>query len=495
MDELSWVLEKKEQDKLTLLNYLATQSDSFLPIKRIMTSLGWSRYRTLSTIAMLFDDLVTYFPNEPTAYRYDDKQKAVIVDRMVLVDVKTVAFDYRQKSVVWQLLGVIFTGTFDSYEQFAETYHTSVPVARAAKSKIATALKKADIRLTLHNGLVGNEITIRIFFFGLMRQAYGNHEIPFPPEMRERTEQSVLAIANLFNIPLRETTKQAMRMQFTVWYYRLVNDHHLIPEEIPALLTDSAKWDDEHQATRAGLIELMSSFVTLPEVVLEREAEFAIASLYSTGFATSVPLSLLTEMAQKKLARFKTIMKSEYQALFNRELSERILNRVTSQLSATNMRTAYFSVYGYRPTPDLDVARRDFPIHTAFVLQVLHRLAEKMGFDEVVLVNSLFEEYLDAMIRNLSKHSILPTIVVVIDMTNLPALEELIEDRLKRSPMINVILAHEFRPDADFYISDVEISQFGVTPGFIWTHFPDETMFAQFIEQAVLLTKDRFEGQ
>ena len=105
MDELSWVLEKKEQDKLTLLNYLATQSDSFLPIKRIMTSLGWSRYRTLSTIAMLFDDLVTYFPNEPTAYRYDDKQKAVIVDRMVLVDVKTVAFDYRQKSVVWQLLG------------------------------------------------------------------------------------------------------------------------------------------------------------------------------------------------------------------------------------------------------------------------------------------------------------------------------------------------------------------------------------------------------
>ena len=57
------------------------------------------------------------------------------------------------------------------------------------------------------------------------------------------------------------------------------------------------------------------------------------------------------------------------------------------------------------------------------------------------------------------------------------------------------IVAHEFRPDTDFYISDVEISQFGVTPGFIWTRYPDETMFAQFIEQAVLLTKDRFKGQ
>ncbi|MBC6499348.1 helix-turn-helix domain-containing protein [Weissella confusa] len=66
---------------------------------------------------------------------------------------------------------------------------------------------------------------------------HGNHEIPFPPEMRERTEQAVLAIANLFNIPLRETTKQAMRMQFTIWYYRLINDHHLLPEEIPTLLT------------------------------------------------------------------------------------------------------------------------------------------------------------------------------------------------------------------------------------------------------------------
>jgi hypothetical protein len=313
--------------------------------------------------------------------------------------------------------------------------------------------------------------------------------------MRQRTAEAVLAIANLFDIPLRETTKQAMRMQFTVWYYRLINDHHLLSEEIPALLTDSTKWDDEHRATRTGLIELMCSFVSLPQVVLEREAEFAIASLYSTGFASSVPISLLTEMAQKKLTRFKTIVQTEYKALFNQTLSERILNRVTSQLSATNMRTAYFSVYGYRPTPDLDIAHRDFPIHTVFVLRVLHRLAEKLGIDENILINSLFEEYLDAMIRNLSKQSILPAIVVVIDMTNLPALEELIQDRLKRLPMINVIVAHEFRPDTDFYISDVEISQFGVTPGFIWTRYPDETMFAQFVEQAVLLTKDRFEGQ
>ena len=76
MDELAWVLEKKEQDKLTLLNYLTTRSDSFFPIKRILTSLGWSRYRTLSTITMLLDDLETYFPNEPTAYAYDEKQKA-----------------------------------------------------------------------------------------------------------------------------------------------------------------------------------------------------------------------------------------------------------------------------------------------------------------------------------------------------------------------------------------------------------------------------------
>ncbi|MFR4252518.1 MAG: hypothetical protein ACLT1C_03625 [Weissella confusa] len=115
----------------------------------------------------------------------------------------------------------------------------------------------------------------------------------------------------------------------------------------------------------------------MPKAVVEREADFAIASLYSTGFASSVPVSLLTAVAQKKLARFKTIVKTEYQALINQELSERILNRVTSQLSATNMRTAYFSVYGYRPTPDLEIPHRDFPIHTAFALRVLHHLEQK----------------------------------------------------------------------------------------------------------------------
>ena len=127
MDELAWVLEKKEQDKLTLLNYLTTRSDSFFPIKRILTSLGWSRYRTLSTITMLLDDLETYFPNEPTAYAYDEKQKAVTVNRAVLVDVKTVAFDYRQKSVIWQLLASFLPGRLNPMNNLQKR---SIPVYR-----------------------------------------------------------------------------------------------------------------------------------------------------------------------------------------------------------------------------------------------------------------------------------------------------------------------------------------------------------------------------
>ncbi|WP_259710813.1 hypothetical protein [Weissella cibaria] len=41
----SWVLEKQDQDKLRLCQFLTSQVADFVTIRHLLAELGWTRYR------------------------------------------------------------------------------------------------------------------------------------------------------------------------------------------------------------------------------------------------------------------------------------------------------------------------------------------------------------------------------------------------------------------------------------------------------------------
>lgn len=487
----SWVLEKQDQDKLRLCQFLTNQVADFMTIRHLLAELGWTRYRFGQALAGLQQDLQTLWPDQPSAFALDASRRGIIVDHRVLLDIKRLTHEYRQQSLIWALLGEIFAETFVSYEVFAETHHTTVPIARATKKQIALVLARVGITLTRHNALIGDETTIRVFFFGLMREAYIDQEIPFPTEMQIRAEAAVTEILALYQLPERETTKQAIRMQFAIWYSRLANHHAIMATEMPLLFVPLTNWDEQHQQIHAGLVMMMRHFVDLPNAVLAREAEYAIGSMYVAGFLGPIPEALLTETAIRKLQPFTTIMQAEFETVMHQPLEFETLSKMMALLSPTHVRLLYFSHLGFRPMPDIVRAKQQFPLHTQIILTVIAKLSVVLSVPEQALLNVLFEEYLTAIIQTVATTKLLPKIKVIVDMNNLPNLEALIVSRLEQTPLVNIVVSHEAMLQADFYISDIEIAGLKNATPFMWSHYPDENEFNKFIEKAIDLTVRR----
>ncbi|WP_197458902.1 hypothetical protein, partial [Weissella sp. DD23] len=154
-------------------------------------------------------------------------------------------------------------------------------------------------------------------------------------------EAAVTEILALYQLPERETTKQAIRMQFAIWYSRLVNHHAIMATEMPPLFVPLINWDEQHHQIHAGLVMMMRHFVDLPDAVLAREAEYAIASMYVAGFLGPIPDALLTETATRKLQPFTTTMQREFKTVMHQALDSETLSQMMALLSPTHVRLLY----------------------------------------------------------------------------------------------------------------------------------------------------------
>ena len=84
----SWVLEKQDQDKLRLCQFLTSQVADFVTIRHLLAEMGWTRYRFGQALAGLEQDLKKLWPEQPPAFALDASRRGVQVDHRVLLDVK-----------------------------------------------------------------------------------------------------------------------------------------------------------------------------------------------------------------------------------------------------------------------------------------------------------------------------------------------------------------------------------------------------------------------
>jgi hypothetical protein len=490
-DSLNWVLEKPEQEKLRVLAYLLSRPETMVPLKTILANLGMSKYLLMKTLSGLRLDMELLFPEQTVGFNIVDKEKIILVDHDVLIDFKTLQVAYLHQSVAWLFLGEVFSGTMTTYEDFSERHSVSTPVIRDAKAKIEPVLAAAGIGISIHNRLIGSERTIRIFFFGLMRQAYGNRNIPFDKAVKGLVEEAVERISGIFNWTLRETDKQSLRMQFAIWYFRMRAGFTLKADEGLTLFKPTEDWDDEGKTLLNGLMELMQKYVDEHDVVYEREARFAVASIYSAGIIAGVPDVNLTSESLKEFKAIDKMMQTEFKKQFDADLPQASFELVRRKLFTSNLRVLFFSPRPFRPAPDWDRADDLFPLQTDFVKGVLAKIAKKYHIDATVLQESLFEEYLTTFVAAVEPKLMLPEVVVTLDMGNLAGLEELLRRRLSAMPHVNLRVIKVLEDTTDLYISDVEIATFGATSGFIWYQYPTDYEFDRFEHQVLDIMKMR----
>ncbi|MBD1501576.1 hypothetical protein [Weissella cibaria] len=72
---MQWMIEKKDRQKVALLEYLMQRPELRLSIKMGQEAFDWSKYIALTTIRDLVADLATFYPDfEPFVTLSDDEK-------------------------------------------------------------------------------------------------------------------------------------------------------------------------------------------------------------------------------------------------------------------------------------------------------------------------------------------------------------------------------------------------------------------------------------
>lgn len=497
MDKLRWVLDRQEQDIVRLNDYLLSRLDDIVPITTVMHDLEWSRYRVLSTLDALVNDLTFLQNGSNEDDKYQLFAKVIKIDHSVQINTLALEYEYRQRSIAWLMLLEMLTEQVDSYETFAERHNVSVAVVRAAKQKIQDAFTNQDIEVSKNNRIVGNEVIVRSFFMQLMRYYHAQIETSLIQSTREEallTETLIEELLKIYDLPQDVTSHSVISLQVLIWLVRVQNGHQLHEYDLPKLLKPQTEWPKAYQELAKKLVVNMKQVSDLPDHVLRTEADFAVLALFTSGLVTDFPQAMLTTEAQKHINSFKHILEQTYQQFFHQTIDPTIEEQVYQATLSSNLRTMYFMKDLVQSSVDIGVLESNFPIHARFVGKLMKNIAEQWTPDEQrKFIRVQFENYFNSAIMYLQPKLIVPPVRVAIGFTYHPMMRQLVCEQLAHSRNINFEFV-EIGTEADLYISDIPLEGNVTVPGYIWNIYPDNHTLDQFMQDALQVAVKHFKN-
>ncbi|MGL5747103.1 MAG: helix-turn-helix domain-containing protein, partial [Weissella cibaria] len=225
----------------------------------------------------------------------------------------------------------------------------------------------------------------------------------------------------------------------------------------------------------------------------DEELRFGLGSIYSLGIGSgSYRVANLVPDVRRKFQEIYDDVCEVYQDFFGLSLSQPELELIQKALFSLNFRMLFFRQNGITHPINRQFSMSTFPIHTAFTERVVAHIAPHFGLSEAEVSTAIFNEYLNTFVLVLNNSEILPVINVTVDMIDMPALEQIIIERLAKWQSVNLNITTEFTSETDLYISDVQLDS--QVPGFAWRSFPENPEEKALHEKLIELTVQRFQA-
>lgn len=487
---MEWLLPKKDQERLALHRYLTSKSSLAVLIKDIMADLGWSRYMVLQNVETLRVDYQQVGDGNIVYLRLVDSNRALQVDQLQTISDTALLGEYIRNSLQFDVLMDIFLEVAQSNEMIALRHSSSTTVSRVTKVEVGEKLEKFGIQISDDYQLVGDERNIRILLFEALYTAYADQPTPFPADVQAATDKVEAIIEEQTHI--RTTVKKAFRIFFGIWYTRLKHGH-VIGDYNHQLF----KPDTDLSRHARMIIDKLREVITLSfdnqAPWFDEELRFGLGSIYSLGIGSgSYRVANLVPDVRRKFQEIYDDVCEVYQEFFGLSLSQPELELIQKALFSLNFRMLFFRQNGITHPINRQFSMSTFPIHTAFTERVVARIAPYFGLSEAEVSTAIFNEYLNTFVLVLNNSEILPVINVTVDMIDMPALEQIIIERLSKWQSVNLNITTEFTSETDLYISDVQLDS--QVPGFAWRSFPENPEEKALHEKLIELTVQRFQA-
>ena len=163
-----WMLDKKEQEKVTLLTELANSDEMILPVSELMDRLDWSKYKVLENARALNGDIQVVMATTDDTLLISDDSKTIYLDDRYLGNVDGIISYYIKNSVYWQFTLDVLNETMKSYEHFALQHAISAGTVSNIKQTLNERLAKYNLTITPNYHFEGNEMYLRSMLFHIM---------------------------------------------------------------------------------------------------------------------------------------------------------------------------------------------------------------------------------------------------------------------------------------------------------------------------------------
>ena len=496
---MQWMIEKKDRQKVALLEYLMQRPELRLSIKMVQEAFDWSKYIALTTIRDLVADLATFYPDLEPFVTLSDDEKTLILNRERNYDATMFRLNYLRESIPWLLMKELFDETMHSYDDFAVRNLTTVSTTRNAKLELDDYFAGHGVVITPDYTLAGNESEVRSMYFRIFQLYFADRAFPFEnsdEQLINRILDEVTRYIKPDDERLRETKRIAIRFTIAIWLGRLQHGHVISNDDVDAFLLPNDQLNERTRQLTAYVEQLvMQLFPTLTAEDAHREGRYVVMGFFSIGVGVEMNRrENMTPLFMNMLAAFIQIVDTHYNKLFN------------AHLTALEQ-DAFFEVFFElmvaavtSPTPDegrnrvrLDAAYEQFPLMAELALAVIDDVAERRHLDITLARGAFFEVLYTGFASIFDMHQVFPKIKVALDINYQIGLESILTDMILGMRAMNIEISEYIDDDTDILISDINNSNIPAENTFIWTSMPTSLEFEQLRRRMNIVKADKFE--
>lgn len=242
---------------------------------------------------------------------------------------------------------------------------------------------------------------------------------PFP--VAERPQLTAIFGTFLATLPqtLPESAKLACYYQFGIWHFRIAQGHQLHATVTDCLFRTTATLTSSVRQYTAALTDLLCKETGLSAETLDIEIRYAITTLVAMGFIPeATPAGSATAETLATLDVFTDILQSSYVNFFKSQdgLETTILAKIGQTLYPLHLHLLHFNQHPIDSHPNIMNAYQFYPLHTAYTLHVLRRIATRFKLSFKTVDKTLFTEYLNTFIDRLPREQIFPLLTVTVDL-------------------------------------------------------------------------------
>lgn len=461
------LLMDDDRYKWYLLQYLELNKNAYCSIEQLGDILEISRYKLEKYLQELQAELQANY-NEASIELLETGE--IEVHQLTHAIVKKMRVFLIERSLTYQIFHRYVTNETSLDKQIEELH-----VSRSSTYRLYKRMKEQLVDEGFQikkNQLVGNEMSIRSFLFGLYYEMFNGLTSPFEKLIQQQSKEVLRYLEHFLNLSLPKTKEHKLLFFLSISMIRLEKNHAI----------DEALIDYEENETTEYLAKWLEGHFTLTPKEIKRE----IAALLL--FCQMMEIDLQQELtfnqrAEEQQAKELVVEFLHYLVDHSSfELSQLTEDEaLTEGLLRINRK---WLIYHFRETTFVTkIQRRYFqeinPKLDEIIQDFIEKIAQRDLFHSDQERNKLYYDYLFFLMTKISVDELEAPVYICIDFSHGHSYNEYIQMMLTSLQSMNICYEKKLSTKTQIYLSDFLIDMLPCHQ-IIWKRPPTPEDWAEF---------------